>query len=140
MQIMNAKKILSWLMMIVGCGLMIAFLFVLMPGSQMDAIHQWLGLGELPDVPITSYLTRSTSMLYGIHGVLMFVCGKNIRKYADLMPVFGWLHVGIGVALIGIDLTSGMPRWWTAFEGAPIALTGLLVVWLSKKAFKVEQP
>ena len=132
---MNAEKILSWLMVIVGCGLMVAFLFVLMPGSQMDAIHQWLGLGELPDAPITSYLTRSTSLLYGIHGALMFVCGRNITRYSDLIPVFGWLHVGIGITMIGIDLASGMPWWWTAFEGAPIALTGLLIVWLSKKAF-----
>jgi len=131
---MNAEKILSWLMMIVGCGLMIAFFFMLLPGSQMKTIHGWLGLGELPEAPITFYLARSTSLLYGVHGVLMFVCGRNIRKYADLVPVFGWLHAVIGIAMIGIDLSSGMPWWWTAFEGAPIALTGLAMVWLSKKA------
>lgn len=133
---MDAEKILSWLLMIIGCGLMVAFFFVLMPGSQMAAIHQWLGLGELPDAPITFYLARSTSMLYGIHGALMFVCGRNIRKYSDLVPVFGWLHVFIGLVMLGIDLSSGMPWWWTAFEGVPIAMAGLLIVWLGKKAFR----
>lgn len=122
-------------MTIVGCGLMVAFFFLVLPGSLMNAIHQWLGLGEMTDVPLTFYLARSTSLLYGIHGVLMFVCGRNIRKYADLIPVFGWLHVVIGVAMIGIDLTAGMPWWWTTFEGAPIAMTGLVMVWLSQKAF-----
>ena len=122
-------------MTVVGCGLMAAFLFVLLPGSQMDAIHQWLGLGKLPDAPITFYLARSTSLLYGVHGALMFICGRNLQKYSDLIPVFGWLHVVIGVSMIGIDWTSSMPWWWTAFEGAPIAATGLVMVWLSKKAF-----
>lgn len=131
---MNAEKILSWLLMITGCGLMVAFLFVLMPGSQMASIHQWLGLGEMPDAPITLYLARSTSLLYGIHGVLMFVCGRNIQKYSELVPVFGWLHVVIGLSMLGIDLSSGMPWWWTTFEGVPIAMAGLLIVWLNKKA------
>jgi hypothetical protein len=136
---MNAEKILSWLMMIVGCGLMVAFCFMLLPAKWMLHIHAWLGLGDMPNAPITFYLARSTSLLYGVHGVLMFVCGRNVRKYADLMPVFGWLHVAIGTVMIGIDLTAGMPWWWTAFEGAPIALTGLMIVWLSKKAFGVEK-
>lgn len=131
---MNAEKILSWLLMITGCGLMVAFLFVLMPGSQMASIHQWLGLGEMPDAPITLYLARSTSLLYGIHGVLMFVCGRNIQKYSELVPVFGWLHVVIGLTMLAIDLSSGMPWWWTTFEGVPIAMAGLLIVWLNKKA------
>ena len=132
---MNAEKILSLLLTIVGCGLMVAFFFVLLPKSQMAACHQWLGLGELLEAPLTFYLARSTSLLYGIHGVLMFVCGRNVQKYRELVPIFGWLHVVLGAAMLGIDLTSGMPWWWTTFEGVPIAMTGLAIVWLGKKAF-----
>ena len=121
-------------MMIVGCGLMIAFLFVLMPGSQMDAIHQWLGLGEFPDRPISFYLARSTSLLYGIHGTLMFLVGLRLEKYHGLAPVFGWLHVVIGLCMLGVDLTAGMPWWWTSFEGVPIAMAGLVFVWLYRKS------
>ncbi len=135
MKNIDAENMLSWLLMVIGCGLMVAFLFMLMPGGQMAVIHQWLGLGELPDAPITFYLARSTSLLYGIHGALMFVCGRDVRKYAGLVPVFGWLHVAIGLVMLGVDLSSGMPWWWTAFEGIPISIAGLLIVWLSKKAF-----
>lgn len=132
---MNAEKVLSWLLMIVGCGLMVAFFFVMLPGFQMAAIHSWLGLGELPDAPITFYLARSTSLLYGVHGALMFVCGRNLAQYNGLVPVFGWLHVALGITMIGIDATAGMPWWWTTFEGAPIAATGWLLIWLHKNAF-----
>ena len=136
---MNAEKILSWLMTIIGCGLMVAFFFMVIPAKWMMEIHARLGLGDMLNTPLTFYLARSTSLLYGVHGVLMFVCGRNIRKFSDLIPIFGWLHVLIGTAMIGIDLTSGMPWWWTTFEGAPIALTGLALVWLSKKAFGETQ-
>lgn len=129
---MKSETILSWLLTIVGCGLMVAFVFMLLPGSLLASIHAMLGLGEMPSEPIAFYLARSTSLLYGVHGVMMFVCGRNLQKYADLVPVFGWLHVLIGVAMIGIDLTAGMPWWWSAFEGAPIALTGLAILWLGK--------
>lgn len=121
-------------MLIIGCGLMVAYLFVLLPGSQMSAIHRWLGLGEFPDTPISFYLARSTSMLYGIHGTLMFLAGLRMARHHDLVPVFGWLHVAIGLAMLGVDLTAGMPWWWTAFEGVPIAMAGLLIVWLYRKS------
>ena len=132
---MKSETILSWLLTIVGGGLMVAFLFMLLPGSQLAKIHAQLGLGEMPSSSLTFYLARSTSLLYGVHGVLMFIVGRNLRKYADLINVFGWLHVVIGTAMLGIDLTAGMPWWWTTFEGAPIALTGLAILWLKRKAF-----
>lgn len=129
-----AEKLLSWMLMIIGCGLMVAFLFVLLSGKQMAAIHAWLGMGEMPNTPITFYLARSTSLLYGVHGFLMFVCGKDIKKYIDLVPIFGWLHVMLGLVMLGIDWSSGMPWWWTTFEGVPIAMTGGFIVWLARKA------
>ena len=132
---MKSETILSWLLMIVGCGLMLAFVFMLSPGSLLAKIHAQLGLGEMSSEPLTFYLARSTSLLYGVHGVLMFIVGRDVRKYADLVTVFGWLHFLIGSAMLGIDLSAGMPWWWTTFEGAPIALTGLAILWLKKKAF-----
>ncbi len=114
---------------------MVAFGCIFIPDSGMAATHQWLGLGEFPDAPITRYLARSTSLLYGVHGLLMFVVGRNLARYAPLAALFGWLHVVIGLFMLGIDLTAGMPWYWTLVEGGPIALAGLLLVWLAKKAF-----
>lgn len=131
----TAQKYLSILLTLIGCGLMVAFLCVFIPDNAMAATHKWLGLGDYPDQPITRYLARSTSLLYGVHGLLMFVVGRNLDRYAGLAIVFGWLHVVIGMFMLGIDLTAGMPWYWTAIEGVPIAAAGLLVVWLARKAF-----
>jgi hypothetical protein len=129
-----ASKILSRLMTIVGLGLMLAFVFLVMPTKALSSIHEWLGLGVFPDQEIAVYLARSTSLLYGVHGVVMFVIGRNLAKYIALAWMIGWLHIAIGLVMLLIDLSAGMPWWWTAFEGLPVALTGLVIVLLSAKA------
>ena len=125
-----AKQILSWLLIVVGSGLMVAFAFAVLPKPLLAAVHDWLGLGLFPDQPVAEYLARSTSLLYGVHGFVMFAVGRNLEKYLELARLIGWLHVAIGLAMFAIDLISGMPWWWTAFEGIPVAITGGIVVWL----------
>jgi len=105
----------------------------------MASIHQWLGLGEFPDSPITVYLARSTSLLYAIHGALLVVVSFDLERYWPLAPVFGWLHVVIGLTMLGIDLTTPMPLYWIVGEGVPVALAGLLIVWLWRQAQKTVQ-
>lgn len=127
-------KILRWFMAIVGCGLMVAAFAIFLPVQTMAAVHDWLGLGEFPDQPITIYLARSTSLLYAIHGTLMLFVSFDMNRYWPLIPVFGWLHVAIGLTMFGIDLTAPMPLYWIAGEGIPIAFAGLAIVWLWRKS------
>lgn len=126
----TAFTVLRYLLGIVGCGLLVATIPVFFPVSWMKTGHQWLGLGEFPDRPITIYLARSTSLLYAIHGFLMLYTTIHLKRYLDLAKVFGWLHVAIGLVMLGIDLTTPMPWYWTAVEGAPVAITGAVIVWL----------
>ena len=107
---------------------------VFFPVSLMATIHGWLGLGEFPDRPITIYLARSTSLLYAVHGGLILFVAFNLDRYWQLVPVIGWLHVLIGTTMFAIDLTTPMPWYWTAIEGVPVALAGLVIVWLYRQA------
>ena len=49
---------------IIGTTTLLALDAVVMPYSLMNAIHKWLGLGQLPAEPIVGYLARSTSAFY----------------------------------------------------------------------------
>ena len=113
---------------------MLATLAVFLPVELMATCHQWLGLGDFPDAPITIYLARSTSLLYAMHGVIMFYVAWHFDRCQLLVPLLGWLHVVLGVAMIGVDLKAGMPLYWTALEGLPIALTGGAILWLNGRA------
>lgn len=137
---LNQKNVgwLRLLLAIIGIGLMLATVPIFFPASLMASIHGWLGLGEFPESPITMYLARSTSLLYAIHGSLMLFVSFDIKRYWPMVHLFGWLHVVIGLFMLGIDLVSPMPWYWTASEGVPIALAGLLIVWLWRSANRVE--
>lgn len=117
---------------------MVAAIPIFFPVNLMATIHQWLGLGEFPDQPITIYLARSTSLLYAIHGLLMVIVSLDLQRYWPLVPVFGWLHVIIGLLMLGIDLTTPMPWYWTAAEGIPISMAGLAIIWLHRRANRTE--
>ena len=139
---LNPKYILwlKWFLAIVGCGLLVATFAVFLPVSVMATVHGWLGLGEFPDAPITIYLARSTSLLYAVHGALMLIVSMDLKRYWPLVPVFGWLHVVIGLAMFGIDLTSPMPIYWIVGEGIPIAIAGAAIIWIYKRAKARNSP
>ncbi len=130
----RSKTWLRLMLAVVGCGLMVATVPIFFPVSWMATIHGWLGLGDFPAAPITMYLARSTSLLYAVHGCLMLFVSFDLDRYWPIVPVFGWLHVVIGLVMFGIDLTSPMPWYWTAVEGIPIAIAGLLIIWLYRNS------
>ena len=127
-------KLLRWLLFVIGCGLLVATGAIFLPVETMAAVHRWLGLGDFPEMPIVFYLARSTSLLYAVHGSLMVYVSFDMRRYWPLVKLFGWLHVVIGLAMFGIDISSSMPTYWIAMEGIPIAIAGWVIVLLWKKA------
>jgi hypothetical protein len=130
----NSFNILKILLGVIGAGLLTATAAVFLPVEWMAHVHHWLGLGEFPNRPITIYLARSTSLLYAVHGFLMLYTAIHLRQYLPLAKIFGYLHVVIGLTMLGIDLTAPMPLYWIAGEGIPIAITGAALVWLASKA------
>lgn len=133
-----ARRILSGLLVVVGSGLMFAFVFAVLPITYLASIHSWLGLGDFPDQPVAEYLARSTSLMYGVHGTVLFFVGRNVHENLRLAALLGWLHIALGVAMLVVDANSGMPWWWTAFEGIPVAITGGFIYWLSCAASNTE--
>ena len=114
---------------------MLAFFAVLLPVKTMASVHQWLGLENFPNQPIANYLARSTSLLYGVHGVMMLYTGLTLEHHWRLVWLFGWLHIVIGVTIFFIDLMAPMPWYWISLEGPPVALLGGLILYLARSAF-----
>src|SRR5262245_41157498 len=97
--------------------LLLALVAVVMPFSWMAAIHVRLGLGELPDVPLMSYLTRSLSGLYAFHGALIWFLSTDVRRYAPVLRFLAWCSMAFGVGMVFLDLAVGMPVGWVVMEG-----------------------
>jgi hypothetical protein len=130
---MTSQQTLALVLRCGGCLLTLAFAAVFLPTSWMAATHDWLGLGEFPAAPITDYLARSVSALYGFHGVLLFIVASDPVRYERIVLYLGVANIVFGLMLFGIDVHAGLPRWWTAVEGPPVAGLGVLLLYLRRK-------
>ena len=123
-------RLLRAILAVTGAGLLLAAVPIFFPAAVINYLHQQLGLGEFPNAAIAFYLARSTSLLYAVHGALMFFVSFNLVRYWPLVRLFGYLHIVLGLTMLGIDLSAPMPLYWIIGEGMPVAATGLLILWL----------
>ena len=112
----------------------LAFLAVVMPTSGMAAIAEWLGVGPLHRSPLTDYLTRSLSAMYGAFGVLHLYLARDVVRYLEVIVVVGGLTVLVGVIQTVVDFAAGLPAFWSWGEGPPTVFAGLALVWLARRA------
>jgi hypothetical protein len=118
----------------------LAFLTVPLPVESMVSTHRWLGLGDLPQVPIVEYLARSVAAFYGFHGVLLFVLSTDVARYAPIITYIAVMNVLLGLMLVAIDVHASLPVWWIVSEGPPVVLTGIALGLLNRAAARERLP
>jgi len=124
------RQVLKWVLRWFGCGSLSAAFFVAAPYSWMNAIHQWLGLGVLPDAPVVGYLARSTSAFYAMIGGLLWVLSFDVRRFRPVLLYLGWATVAMGLTLFVVDWVEGLPQFWRFWEGPLDAGLGVAILWL----------
>ena len=120
---------LIWALRLSGSVLLLAFLASLLPNAWMRVVHEeWLGMGHFPTEPLVEYLIRSVAMLYGFHGVLVWLSSMDVHRYRAIITYNGTLNVVFGTGMTVIDLKVGMPWFWILGEGPPIAAIGVVLL------------
>jgi len=128
----SQERFLKVLIRILGTGSATAAFFVVVPYAWMNAIHQWLGLGTLPDAPVVGYLARSTSAFYALFGGLLWVLSFDLRRHLLVLRYLGAAIVLFGVTLFVVDWVEGLPLSWRWWEGAIDVGYGIAIFWLSR--------
>jgi hypothetical protein len=128
----SADKRLQILLRLVGVLTLLALPAVFMPTSWMASTHEWLGLGEFPEAAIVQNLARSVSAFYALFGAVCLVLATDLHRYRPLVRFLGVAVTLFGVALIGIDLTAGMPLWWTVSEAGSTIVIGVVICFLAR--------
>lgn len=130
-------RLLTFVLRVGGAVMLLAVFAIFMPTRWMAVTNDWLGLGEFPASPLVDYLTRSLSMMYALQGGLLILLSFDLRRYRPVLLYVSLTTLIGGLVLLGIDLHAGLPLYWTLCEGPPVALIGLLLVWLVRR---VPQP
>ena len=134
---MNEKALVSILRIIGGVSLLAA-IFVFVPYSWMNAIHQMLGMGVLPSDPIVGYLARSTSAFYALLGGLLLVLALDVRRYKTVLTYLGIASSFFGLILLCVDWIEGLPLLWKIWEGPFVFLVGAAIFLLSHRVGYTE--
>jgi hypothetical protein len=139
------ERTLALLLRIIGLAAFSAIVPAFMPFAWMEAIHGWLGLGELPGATIVHYLTRSTSLLYAGHGAVLIFISFNVPRYLPVLQFIAVVAGAFGFGMLAVDMSAGMPWFWTISEGPFLIIAGIVLWWLTMQiqrelAQEGEQP
>jgi hypothetical protein len=132
-------RLLVVLLRLGGIVTVSAFGAILLPADWMAGVHVAIGLGEFPRAPVVDYLARSIAALYGFHGVLLLIVSTDPRRYVTIVRYVAWMNALFGVMITAIDLHARMPMLWTALEGPPIVLYGIVIALLNRPATEVAR-
>ena len=125
-----------WLVVVLRCmaaAEALAIVPVFMPHEWMDACHRWLGLGDLPRIPVIVYLTRSLSAMYVAHAGLLWLITRDVVRYRPVITYFGWLFIAFGTLMLFVDFHAGLPWSWILGEGPVVVAVGLAVLILQRR-------
>lgn len=128
----KAELTIIVLMRIMGVGGLLAVPAIFLPHSWMNSIHEFMGLGTMPDTPIISYLARSLSSFYAVVGTFTLYVSLDIRRQRAFVRLWAIIVTIMSVVLFGIDMASGMPPSWTLGEGPPMLVIGVILLWCER--------
>jgi len=104
-----------------------------LPLAIMARLHDAIGMGDMPQAPIVSYLARSGSAMYVMLGLIYWRISRHVGRYLDLIRFLGLIKLAFGFGILAIDRAVGMPTWWIWTEGPFIIGWSAMLLWLVSK-------
>lgn len=95
------KKALIVILRLSGLLLITAFIAAFLPYETMAWIHEQIGMGHFPKLPILDYLARSVSLFYGIHGVIVLYISFDMMRYLKFLKLLCYLGSFLGSFFFG---------------------------------------
>ena len=129
-----AERWLKLLLRATGVACLLAIPFVFVPRAWMAGLHEWAGLGALPEGPIVDYLARAVSAFYAMFGGLLLVAASDTKRYAAIITYVSWLGVVYGLTMAVVNAVIGLPLSWVLGEGLTAAPTGVVLLLLQRAA------
>ncbi len=129
----RCARILRAVCVIAALSMLAALAPVFFPFAWMQAIHEALGLGPLPELPIVEYLARSLSAFYACYGALVLYLAFDVVRHASLIRFLGVLGLVFGALMVWVDVASGLPPYWALGEGPFIVVLGAALYVLAGK-------
>ncbi|MDB4807293.1 hypothetical protein OAH22_00405 [bacterium] len=128
----NRERWLLMFLRLIGATSLLAFLASVMPAAWIISIAEELGFEPFPDSPLTFYLARNLSLLYGFVGATLLIIASDLPRYRPLVR-----YAAIGTLMFSgfqlvVDSMSDLPWWWTWGESGSTLVGGLMLYWIQR--------
>jgi hypothetical protein len=130
---LKSDKLLLLYLRFVGYFTLLAFAAAIMPESWMVAIAKLLTMDPFPSHPLTFYLARNLSLLYGFVGIGLIVIANDLHRYRPMVRMLAVGTMAFGILQIICDTASAMPWWWSWGEGLGAVAGGATIYWLDRR-------
>ena len=127
------NRYLLMFLRVVGGVSLLAFLAAVMPEHWMVEIAEALGFDPFPDSPLTFYLARNLSLLYGFVGAFLIVVSFDLDRYRPLVCYIAMGTILFSLLQLLVDAQSGLPAWWTLGESLSTLVGGVLLYWIQRR-------
>lgn len=123
----SSDRLLLLFLRLVGGVSLLAFGAAVMPAQWIVQAAEELGFDPFPDSPLTFYLARNLSLLYGFVGAALVILASDLKRYR---PLIRWAAMGtmaFGLLQLIVDSMAGLPAWWTLGEALSTLFGGILL-------------
>ena len=118
---------------LIGGVSLFAFAAAVMPEKWIVEIAEALGFDPFPFSPLTFYLARNLSLLYGFVGAALLLVASDLPRYFPLVRYAALGTILFGVLQVIVDVQAGLPGWWTLGESLSTLVGGALLYWLQHR-------
>jgi hypothetical protein len=126
-------RVLILFLRLVGGVSLLAFAAAVMPEHWMVQIAEALGFEPFPHSPLTFYLARNLSLLYGFVGAFLLAVSVDLPRYRELIRYAAMGTILFGLLQLVVDTQAGLPAWWTWGEAMSTLVGGILLYWIQSK-------
>lgn len=126
-----------WLLLylrLIAAVTLLAFAAAVMPEKWMIEAAEALGFDPFPYSPLTFYLARNLSLLYGFVGAGLLIITLDFQRYRPLVRYLAIGTMTFGILQLVVDGQSDLPLWWTLGESSTTLIGGLLIWCLNGSA------
>lgn len=117
---------------LVAAVTLLAFAAAVMPGRWIAETARWLGFDPFPESPLTYYLARNLSLMYGFIGAAIWYVATKLDRCRDLVKPLALASIAFSLSQAAVNIQSGMPAWWVATEFVATFVGGIALVVLDR--------
>jgi hypothetical protein len=118
---------------LIGGVSLLAFAAAIMPEKWIIETAEALGFDPFPYSPLTFYLARNLSLLYGFVGAALLVVASDLPRYFPLVRYAALGTILFGLLQLIVDVQAGLPGWWTFGESLSTLVGGVLMYWIQHR-------